>query len=106
MTEKDLVQIIDAASEKFKGQLDELESAIGMLMLSRLYGWKVIYLIHSRKTIQKYEKMLGVNLRELAPPVGRLAHKSLAWKLAQGVGNFWKAVRGEIPDIRTAEVSK
>lgn len=106
MTEKDFVKIIDVASEKFAGQMDELESAIGMLMLSRNYGWKVMYLIHSRKTIQKYEKILGVNLRELAPPVGRLAKKSMAWNVVQNVGNFWKAVRGEIPNVRTAEIEK
>lgn len=106
MTEKDLIQLIDHRIEGFEGQLDELESAIGMLLLARQLGWKPVYLIHSRKTVQKYEGILGVSLREIVPPVGRLAKRSLAWRLLQDVGNFWKAVKGEIPGIRTSEASK
>ena len=106
MTEKDLVQLLDKRISNFEGQLDELESAVGMLMIARHYGWKVIYLIHTRKTIQKYEEILGVSLRDIVPPVGRIAKMSLAWRLFQGVGNFWKVVKGEIPGIRTPEASK
>jgi hypothetical protein len=106
MTDKELIRIIDTASGKFVGQLDELESAIGLLMLSRLFGWKVFYLIHSRRTIKKYEKILGVQMRDVSPEVGPLARKSNAWRLVQDVGSFWKAVKGEIPDVRTGEISR
>ena len=106
MTERDLVHLIDRRVEHFDGQLDELESAIGMLMIARHYGWKVIYLIHTRKTVQKYEKILDISLRDIVPPVGRIAKRSVAWRLMDDVGNFWKAVKGEIPGIRTSEASK
>src|SRR5262245_60620493 len=106
MTEKDLINLFDRRIEGFEGQLDELESAIGMLVIARLLGWKVLYLIHTRKTIQHYEGILGVSMREMVPPVGRLAKRSLAWRALQNVNNFWKAVKGEIPGIRSAEVGR
>ena len=106
MTEKDLVHIIDQATTRFKGDMPVLESAIGMLMIGRLFGWKVMYLIHSRSTIKEYEKILGVNIRDVMPDVGRCAKKSVAWTLLQGVTNFWKAVKGEIPNIRTPEITR
>ena len=49
--------------------------------------------------------MLGVDVREILPEVGALAHKSLVWVAAQKVGNFWKAVKGEIAGIRTPEAT-
>jgi len=103
--EKELVQLIDQVTQNYKGNLHELESAIGMLMVGRQFGWKVMLLVHDKKTIRKYERMLGVDVREVLPEVGDFAHKSLAWVAAQKVGNFWKAVKGEIAGIRTPEAT-
>ena len=107
MSDKDIVGIIDRAIDVFDGDLDELESAIGMLMLGRHYGWRVILLIHSPTTVPKYLKILGLkNLREVLPEVGVLAHRSNAWRLVDGTRNFWKAVRGQISGVRSARVVK
>ncbi|MDY6994879.1 MAG: hypothetical protein SVR94_20015 [Pseudomonadota bacterium] len=106
MNDKDLIQIIDSAIDNFSGNSNELAKAIGMLTIGRKFGWKVLYLIHSKNTIRKYEKILSVDLREVLPEVGPNAHKSLAWRAVQKVGNFWKAVKGEIPGVRSAEIDK
>ncbi|MCC6834474.1 MAG: hypothetical protein IT213_05770 [Cytophagales bacterium] len=90
------VAIIDKAVENFRGQADELENAIGMLMIGRIYGWKVLVIVHNKRTIKKYETILGINIREMFPPEGPLAHKSLGYKIASGLSNFWKAVSGDI----------
>lgn len=106
MTDKDFLKIIDQAIDQYHGSIEQLQSAIGMLLVGRRTGWKVLYLMHSRQTIKKYETILCVNVREVLPEVGVLAGRSVAWRLAQKVGNFWKAVKGEIPNIRSSEFAK
>ncbi len=90
-----LVKRVEKITTDFRGQFDELESALGMLMMGRLVGWKVIVLIHNKRTIRKYEEILGISIREEFEPEGPLAHKSLGLKIATELGNFWKAVSGE-----------
>jgi len=41
--------------------------------------------------------------REIMPEVGPKAKDSRAWKIAQTVSNFWKLVKVEIPDVKTAD---
>jgi len=106
INEKELLKIIDEATKEFCGDFVELEKAIGMLITGRKLGWKVMLLIHDRKTIQKYDKILGINSRDVLPEVGVWAHKSIAWNAAEKVGNFWKAVKGEIKGIRSTEATK
>lgn len=98
-----LVEILDSAIENFRGDLTLISKSIGALVLGRKYGWKVMYLIHSKRTIKKYEEILGVSLRDVLPAVGKRADKSLAWSVAKKVTNFWKAVSGEIPGVRSPD---
>jgi len=103
MTDGDWIALIDKAIANFEGNSHELASAIGVLMIGRKIGWKPTYLIHSARTMRKYEKYLGVDLRELLPEVGLKAKKSIAWRAAEGASNFWKLVKGEVPDVRTPD---
>ena len=96
----------DNAIKDFRGQLPTLEAAIGAYIVGQKIGWKPLLLIHDKKTITKYEKILGINFRDDLPDVGEHANKSLAWKAAQKVSNYWKAVKGEIPGIRTPDITK
>lgn len=100
----ELARIADRAFEGFKGDSRTLQAAVGMLFIGRRFGWKVLFLIHDRKTVRKYEKILGIDVRQQFPPVGDRAEKSIAYLAVQKVSNFWKAVRGEIPDIKTPEI--
>ena len=103
MKDKELIELVDGAIDGFHGNLNDLGSAIGMLMLSRRYGWKVMLLTHSPGTIRKYLKILGLkHLREAAPELGDLSQRSNAWRLVEGTSNFWKVVRGQIGGVRSA----
>ncbi|MGC4059936.1 MAG: hypothetical protein QM749_03405 [Aquabacterium sp.] len=107
MTDQEILAIVDRAVDRFNGNLDELESAIGMLMIGRHYGWRVMLLIHSPNTIRKYLRILGLkHLREALPEVGVLAHRSTAWRLVDGTQNFWKVVRGQISGIRSTKADR
>lgn len=92
-----LARIVSEASTRFRGQFDELESAIGMLFLGHLFGWRVVVLIHNKRTIRKYEEILRINIREEFQEKGPLIDKSLGYAVAEKLKAFWKAVAGEIP---------
>ena len=42
-------RVMDEAIFNFRGGIDELEGALGMYMIGRHFGWKVLYLIHTKK---------------------------------------------------------
>lgn len=75
--------------------IDELESALGMYMLAHHLGWKVLYLVHSKKTIRKYEEILGIKLSEQFEEFGLDAPRTNAYKIIKAVSNFWKLVSGD-----------
>jgi len=86
---------LDKAIERYKGNATTLATAIGMYMLGRHVGWKVLYLMSDKRSIRKWEEMLDIDFRSTMPEVGPKADKTVAWKLAKGLSNFWKAVSGE-----------
>ena len=96
MRDKDLIPHIDKVIKNFKGYAPTLEHAIGAYLVGRRVGWKVLYLMHDKKTIRKFEDILKVRFKDEFKEYGDLAHKSIAYNLAKNVSNFWKAVSGEI----------
>lgn len=75
--------------------IDEVESALGMYLLAHQLGWKVLYLVHSKKTIRKYEEILGIKLSEHFEEFGPDAERTNAYKIIKTVSNFWKLVSGD-----------
>ena len=90
-------RLMDAAIRRGSYQIDELESALGMYMVGFHYGWKVLYMVHSKRTIRKYEELLqikvavGVNNNVAVMD----ADKTNAYMVIMAASNFWKAVSGE-----------
>lgn len=87
--------LMDKAIRGSGFQIDELESALGMYMIGFHFGWKVLYLVHSKRTIKKYESMLGIKVTETFPEFGPDADRTNAFKIIQTVSNFWKVVSGD-----------
>ena len=93
--------LMDQAIFNFDGQLDELEGALGMYMIGRHFGWNVI---HSKKTIRKYEQILGITVRDEFDEVGPDAQRSNGFRAVQFASNFWKSITsGQIPEKRVVE---
>jgi hypothetical protein len=86
---------LDNAIRQSGVQLDELESALGMYMIGFHFGWKVLYTIHSKRTIRKYEELLGISVREEFDELGPDADRTNAYKIMQAVSSFWKMVSGD-----------
>jgi len=106
MAKSKSLDMFDSNIKDFRGQLPTLEGAIGAYVVGQKIGWKPLLLIHDKKTIAKYENILGVKFKDEMDDVGEWAHKSMAWKAVQKISNYWKAVKGEIPGIRTPEMTK
>ena len=100
MPERDLLKELDVVIADFRGDVTELEHAVGALIVGRHLGWKPLLLVHDKKTLRKYEAILDVNFRDELPEVGALGERLRAYKIAKKVGNFWKAVRGMVPEAR------
>lgn len=92
----ELQSIEDKAITTFQGNIDELESALGMLRVGHHLGWKVLYIVHSKRTIRKYEEILGIKIREMFPETGPSAKRSIGLGLAEKFSNFWRVVSGDI----------
>ena len=88
-------RLLDETIRRFSGQLDELESALGMYMIGRHFGWKVLHMIHTKKTIRKYEEILGIKVSKVFDPIGPDADRTNAMKIIETVSNFWKVVSGD-----------
>ena len=92
---KERYEFLDNVVRGFTGPLDELESALGMYLIGHHFGWKVLHMIHSKKTVKKYEDILGIKITETFEAIGPDADRTNALKVIETVSNFWKAVSGD-----------
>lgn len=93
--EVELTRIEREAFANFHGVFDDLELALGVLRTGDYLGWRPLVLIHNKRTIRKIEDILGINIREFFPPEGASAERSIGYKIAKQLTNFWKAVSGD-----------
>jgi hypothetical protein len=93
--QKELDEIQRQAIARFRGQLTTLESALGMLQMGDHLGWRVLAIVHSPRTLKKYEEILGIKVKEFFPEEGPSADRNAGYLAARKLSNFWKAVTGE-----------
>jgi len=91
ITENEMNEKIEKVSTEFTGQLDDLQAAVGMLVVGRLYGWRVMRLVGSRRHWMLSCKLFG-DLKELLPERGVLAHKSVGLMVVDKAGDYWDYV--------------
>ena len=58
-----------------------------MLRMGHHFGWKVLYIIHSRVTIRKYEKILDIKIRDIFAETGPSSYRSLGYHTNFTTGN-------------------
>lgn len=86
-------EIVERAS-KFRGNGLHLEAAIGAYTIGRLYGWRVLYLMHAQHTLRRYEKTLGARFDALCPERTELSRKSVGLAVVDRIGSFWRVAKG------------
>lgn len=97
MNQTELLQIIDSAIVRYRGDVRVLQTAIGALHLGLAVGWKPLRLVHSHRTFVRYQEILQLDFHEVLPEVGVKADKLLAWRVAKVAKNFWDVARGSQP---------
>ena len=93
---KEIQDITYRAIAHYKGQADKLEAALGALILGYQVGWRVLYVIHNKRTIRQFESILGINFREFFPEEGPVCDRSIGYKAAKHLEKFWQVVSGDI----------
>lgn len=89
----------------FRGDLRILCSIIGIEAFGRLFGWKVLYLVRSKKTVREHCSLLGLTPSEDFPEVTSLSYRSDGLRcLNANKHPFWSVVSGliKIPCKSTA----
>lgn len=103
--EAELRKIEADAIVRYRGDITQLEAALGMLRMGHHYGWKVLYIVHSKKTIRNYEEILNIRVRDIFDETGPSSYRSFGFNLAQRFSNFWKVAGGDVKIPRRKEVS-
>jgi len=100
----ELERIEREAIANFKGKLTNLEAALGLLRVVGHVGCRLLVLIHNKRTLRKYEDILNIKFKEYFPDEGPSHERSFGYMAAKKIGNFWKAVSGEIKIERKKEI--
>jgi hypothetical protein len=80
----------------YKGKGSTLASAIGAYCYGYHFGWKALGMIHSQATIRKYNKILGVDMREIFDDETPAAVRSVGMNAAKDLGGYWKIATGKV----------
>ncbi len=96
LQQEQIQQIEEEAICDYSGDLTQIEAALGMLRMGHYYGWRVLYLIHSKKTIRNYEEILNIKIRDVFEETGPNSYRSIGFTIAKKFSNFWKVVGGDI----------
>jgi hypothetical protein len=100
-----LADIEAGAIARFTGDLTQLEAALGMLRMGHYFGWKVLYILHSKKTVRTYEEILDIRIRDEFEPTGPSSYRSLGLAIAEKYTNFWKVAGGDIKIPKRRDVA-
>ena len=98
---EDLALKVVLATEDYEGQIDHFYEVVGMIVVGRLVGWKVMRLVSSRRCWDLASKLFG-DPKELMPERGQYAYRSVGLAIIDRIGGYWdiisgKASRDEIP---------
>lgn len=94
ITDQEMLDLMELKASEYTGLGGDLISAVGVLVLSRFYGWRVIRLIASRRQWNVANKIFG-NIKSMTPERGEYARKSVGLAIADKLGDYWSYMRGQ-----------
>lgn len=95
ISDEELSEKVEQLAKEYKGQLDDLYAVVGMIVIGRHFGWKVIRLTSRRGHWALANKLFG-DVKKLLPERGLYAHRSVGLQIADTLGKFWEIVRGTV----------
>lgn len=78
----------------YRGNGQELENAIGALCLGKMYGHRVIRVMHAGASYTKYQKILDLRFSDWCPAETPLSARHRGYQLALKAKSFWDVIRG------------
>lgn len=94
-TDSELEAHIDELCKTYKGQLDDLYQAVGLIVVGRRFGWRVMRLISSRPQWTQANNLFG-DVKEWMREEESCAHRSLGLSMIKSINDYWLVVRGII----------
>ncbi len=94
ITDQEMLDLMELQASEYSGMGGDLVAAIGILVLSRFYGWRVTRLVASRRQWKVTNEIFG-NMRTMTPERGKYARKSVGLALADKIGDYWSYMRGQ-----------
>lgn len=91
----EIQKMIFDASANYRGQMDDLYQAVGMLVVGRFYGWRVMRIAGTHANWKTANAIFG-DLKTLMKEREEFSHRSLGLDLADQVGKYWEIVRGVV----------
>lgn len=89
-------QIILKNMREYSGIGTTMESALGSLIMGQYYGWRVLKILHNPATYRKYEKVLGVEFKDVCPEITEFGKKkSIGYAITEKLESFWAVVMGK-----------
>lgn len=89
-------QVILQHMDDFRGIATTLESALGALVIGQYFGWRVLKLIHNPATYRRYEKVLGIDFKDVCPEITKTGErKSVGYAITKALGSFWAVIMGK-----------
>lgn len=93
MNKEQLNERIEQVCESFQGQIPDLFQMVGIVIVGRLFGWRVVRLVVSRRMWTMVTHVFG-DPKLWMPERGRLAYKSVGLKVTDTLGVYWDFIRG------------
>ncbi len=95
MTDSELLEYIDKIAAEYVGDISHLSSAIGAVMLGRVYGWRVIRIITSSKIYTRHQRILALEFKLVLPEETEISRKSIGYTIAKKLNKFWDVVNSK-----------
>ena len=102
--ESDL-EVICQAWHDYEGDTPIFASAAGALIVGRLMGYDGLKVMHSWRTLRKYEAVLGIKFDEVLEARTKDSRRLNGIRYAESFQAFWKAIAGGVAQMPDAKKS-
>jgi hypothetical protein len=93
ITDEELMQKIRVVLENYSGLSGQLSSAIGLVVMGHLMGWRFARLVLSRQSWKLATQLFG-DLKQFLPEETVYSRKSVGLSLIKNIADFWAYVKG------------
>lgn len=92
MNDKELMDKIEEVTKDYKGDISHLYEAVGMVVVGRLFGWRVMRLVSARRTWADATKLFG-DPKKLMREREKYSEKSLGLRAVDKMGDYWEVIK-------------